>query len=236
MAEHIIPAGLLSTLRSVDTPTVCNAIEVAMGQRGFSRFTEGTMQHSAPEAPPIVGTARTAKIAGLAPPAEPPEIIRQRRMDYFRSMAAGPEPAVAVIEDTDFPECAGAWWGEVHAAIHKGLGLAGAITNGAMRDLGAIGGSFSILAGSIAVSHRFVHAVELGTEVNILGLDVRQGELVHADIHGALVIPWDIVPEIQAAIDATVDREAIVLGPAREPGFNLSRLEEVWAEFEARRI
>jgi ABC-type lipoprotein release transport system permease subunit len=88
MAKHLIPDDLLTLLRKIDTPTVCNAIEVAQGQRGFDRFTKGTMQHSKPGDAPIVGFARTAKIAGLAAPTEDPAVIRSRRMDYFRSMAA----------------------------------------------------------------------------------------------------------------------------------------------------
>ena len=54
---------LLKRLQSVDTPTVCNAIEVAQGKRGFAAFTHGTLLCSAPEEPPIVGYARTARIA-----------------------------------------------------------------------------------------------------------------------------------------------------------------------------
>ena len=61
MAENVIPADLLALLRQVDTPTVCNAIEVAQGKRGFNRFTRGTMQHSKPGDPAMVGFARTAK-------------------------------------------------------------------------------------------------------------------------------------------------------------------------------
>ena len=75
MAEHLVLDDLLSLLRKVDTPTVCNAIEVAQGQRGFDRFTKGTMQHSRPGDAPIVGFARTAKIAGLAPPTEDPNLL-----------------------------------------------------------------------------------------------------------------------------------------------------------------
>lgn len=41
--------SLLKLLQSVDTPTVCNAIEVAQGRRGFNGFTRGTMLCSAPE-------------------------------------------------------------------------------------------------------------------------------------------------------------------------------------------
>lgn len=227
--------ALLAQLRCVDTPTVCNAIEVAQGGRGFDRFTRGTMQHSKPGDPPIVGFARTAKIAGLEPPSESAAVIRARRMDYFRSMASGTRPAVAVVEDTDHPDCIAGWWGEVHVAVHKGLGLAGAVTNGVMRDLDVMDGGFPVLAGSIGVSHAFVHVVEIGTPVDVCGMRVAHGELIHADRHGALVIPDDVVGVLADAIDAVVATEAIVLGPAREPGFDIDRLEEAWAKFEAAR-
>ncbi len=235
MAKYLVPDDLLSLLRAVDTPTVCNAIEVVQGQRGFDRFTKGTMQHTRPGDAPIVGFARTAKIAGLAPPTEDPVVIRSRRMDYFRSMAAGPSPSAAVIEDTDYPSCIAGWWGEVHVAVHKGLGLAGTVTNGVMRDLDVMDEGFPVLAGSIGVSHGFVHVVEIGTAVNVFGITVTQGELIHADRHGALVIPHDVIPRLKAAIDTVVANEAIVLGPAREAGFNIDKLEDAWAKFEAAR-
>ena len=109
MAENVIPADLLALLRQLDTPTVCNAIEVAQGKRGFNRFTRGTMQHSKPGDPAMVGFARTAKISGLLPAREPADVIRARRMDYFRSMAAGKGPRLAVIEDIDYPNCIAGW-------------------------------------------------------------------------------------------------------------------------------
>jgi len=100
----VLTDDLLALLRRVNTPTVCNAIEVAQGKRGFNRFTRGTPQHSKP-GDVAVGFARTARIAGLTPPTEPADVIRARRMDYFRSMAAGNGPTLAVIEDTDYPDC-----------------------------------------------------------------------------------------------------------------------------------
>lgn len=231
----MIPDELLTLLRSVDTPTVCNAIEVAQGRRGFDRFTKGTMQHSSPGDPPIVGFARTAKIAGRNPPEDDPAIIRERRMDYFRSIAAGPRPSAVVIEDTDHPECVAGWWGEVHVAVHKGLGLAGAVTNGVMRDLDVLDHGFPVLAGSVGVSHGYVHVVEIGTPVDVCGMQVAQGELIHADRHGALVIPGDVIDTLGDALDAVVATEAIVLGAAREPGFDIDALEAAWGKFEAAR-
>jgi len=231
----MIPETLLALLRSVDTPTVCNAIEVVQGKRGFDRFTKGTMVHSKPGDPPTVGFARTATIAGLEPPSEPADVTKARRMDYFRSMAAGPNPSVAVIEDTDFPHCIAGWWGEVNVAVHKGLGMAGALTNGVMRDLDVLDEGFPVLAGSIGVSHGFVHVRSIGAPVTIFDLTVHQGDLVHADRHGALVVPPDVVGGLEEANKTVIANEAIVLGPARAPGFDIHRLEEAWARFEAAR-
>lgn len=235
MTETTIPDDLLALLRSVDTPTVCNAIEVAEGRRGFNRFTRGTMLHSRPGDPAIVGFARTARISGLAPPTEPMDVIRARRLAYNRSMAGGAGPTAAVVEDVDYPNCIAGWWGEVNVAIHKGLGLAGAITNGVMRDLDVMDEGFPVLAGSIGPSHGYVHVVEIGTPVSVMGMRVAQGELVHADRHGALVVPTEVIPELKRAIETVIASEAIVLGPAREPGFDIEKLEEAWIRFEAAR-
>jgi regulator of RNase E activity RraA len=227
--------SLLDLLRKVDTPTVCNAIEVAEGKRGFDAFTRGTMQASAPDAPAMVGVARTAKIAALAPPTEPADVIRARRMDYYRYMAEAPAPAIAVIEDVDFPDCIGAYWGEINTTVHKGFGLAGALTNGVMRDLGDLPEGFPVVAGSVGPSHGFVHVREIGGPVTIFGLTVAEGDLVHADRHGALVIPPEVIPALEGAITKLLDTEKVVLEPARAPGFDFAAFEAAWAEFERRR-
>jgi len=226
---------LLELLKSVDTPSVCNAIEVAQKKRGFANFTRKTMLINDKALPAMVGYARTAKIAALHPPKESTEVIKARRMQYFREMASGPRPAIAVVEDVDYPECIGAWWGGVHTAVHHGLGLVGAVTNGVMRDLDDMQAGFSVVAGSVGPSHGFVHVRELGTPVNVMGLQVKQGDLVHADQHGALVIPDDVIPGLFQALTNMMDTESIILEPARQPGFTIEKLEAAWAAFEKAR-
>ncbi|WP_420328337.1 RraA family protein [Mameliella sp.] len=226
---------LLDLLRKVDTPTVCNAIEVVEGKRGFDRFTRGTVLCSDPDAGAIVGVARTAKIAATAPPDEAPEVIRTRRMDYYRHMATGPRPALAVVEDVDGPNAVGAYWGEINTTVHKGFGLAGALTNGVMRDLGDLPMGFPVIAGSIGPSHAFVHVREIGTTVTVFGLTIADGDLVHADRHGALVIPQDYIAELSMAITKMLGTEAIVLDAARAPGFDFDAFEAAWTAFEKAR-
>ena len=228
-------ADLLDLLKSVDTPTVCNAIEVAEGKRGFNRFTRGTMLASDPAAGSMVGYARTAKISALAPPTEAADVIKARRMDYYSYMSEGPRPALTVVEDVDYPNAIGAYWGEINTTVHKGLGLSGALTNGVMRDLGDLPDGFPVVAGSIGPSHGYVHVKEIGTPVKIFGLDIHAGELVHADRHGALVVPEPVVPLLSAAIRKLLDTERLILDPAREPGFTFEKFEEAWAAFEKAR-
>lgn len=224
---------LLKLLQSVDTPTVCNAIEVAQGQRGFDQFTRGTMLCSDPEGGVMVGYARTAKIAALAPPQEATDVIKARRMAYYKHMSDGPRPAITVIEDVDFPNCIGAYWGEINTTVHKGLGVSGALTNGVMRDLGDLPSGFPVVAGSIGPSHGFVHVREIGTEVELFGLKVADGDLIHADRHGAVVIPFDVVDDLEAAIHKLLDTERLILEPARQEGFDFEAFEAAWAKFEA---
>ena len=231
----MIDDAFIRSLAQYDSPTLCNAIEVAQGRRGFNNFTRGTPCAAMNGAKAMVGYARTAKIAGREPTPESAEIIKARRLDYFRHMAAGPRPAICVIEDTDGPDCVSAWWGEVHTAVHKGLGMSGALTNGVMRDLDDHEPGFAVVAGSIGPSHAFVYVREIGTPVSVFGLTIKDGDLVHADQHGALVIPPEILPELGAAIKKMQASEQIIIGPARAPGFDIDTLETAWKAFEKAR-
>lgn len=226
---------LLTLLRSVDTPTVLNAIEVVQGGRGFQAFTRTTMICTAPADPPVVGYAVTAQIAGAAPPTEPVATIRARRMAYYRAVHDGPKPSVAVVEDVDYPHAVAAYWGEVNATVHKAFGLSGALTNGVVRDLGDLPAGFPIIAGSIGPSHGFAHVRSLGQPVRIMGLTVAQGDLVHADRHGAVVIPPEVLSGLGSAISRLEATERIILDPARNGVLDFDTFQTAWAAFERSR-
>lgn len=225
---------LLALLRRVDTPTVCNAIEVVQGRRGFSAFTRGTMICTEPGTA-VVGYAMTAQIAAVAPPTELADVIRARRMAYYRSMHDAPKPSVAVIEDLDWPHAIGAYWGEINTTVHKGFGMSGALTNGVVRDLGDLPEGFPVIAGSVGPSHGYVHVRSVGEPVRIFGLAVKAGDLIHADRHGALIIPPETVPHLADAIAKLQATERLILDPARAGGFDFTAFEAAWGAFEKAR-
>ena len=226
--------SLLNLLQSVDTPTVCNAIEVAQGKRGFNDFTRGTMLASDTKGV-IVGYAVTAQIAAIDPPTEAVSVIRERRMSYYKAMSENVKPSIAVVEDLDYPNCIGAFWGEVNTTIHKGFGMSGALTNGVMRDLGDMAEGFPVVAGSIGPSHGFVHVRSVNQPINIFGMNIKSGDLVHADRHGAVVVPTDVIDDLEASILKMQQTERLVLDPARKKGFDFDAFETAWNDFEKAR-
>ena len=229
---HALPPGTLAALRDADTPTVCNALEIAMGGRTASGFTRETVVCADPNLPSIVGFARTAKIRAASPAEIAPDELRELRLSYYEYVAGGPDPALVVIEDTDWPRPVGAFWGEVNVAIHKGLGIAGTVTNGSLRDLGMLDEGYQVVAGAIGPSHAFVHVFEMDCPVSVLGMSVKPGDLVHADRHGAVVVPAGHFARIAAAIDTVRRKERPLLDAARKEGFDIDKLRAAWAEGE----
>ncbi|MEM8577833.1 MAG: RraA family protein [Pseudomonadota bacterium] len=221
-------------LKAIDTPTVCNAIEVAQGRRGFNAFTRGTMLASDPGGV-MVGQARTARIRAVAPPMEDAAKIKARRMAYYKYMSEGPRPAVCVVQDLDAPGAIGAYWGEVNTNIHKAFGLSGTLTDGVMRDLGDLAEGYPVVAGSVGPSHGFVHVVDFDGPVRVHGLDIAPGDWVHADRHGAVVIPPEVLPDLAGAIATLQKAEGIVFDAVKGKRIDFAEFEAAWAAFEAAR-
>jgi regulator of RNase E activity RraA len=230
--EPVLSSEVFAALTAVDTPTVCNAIELALGRRTAEGFTIRPVLAAHPNLPAIVGYARTGLIRSSQPSEDSPEVLRARRIAYYRYVAIQPSPAVVVLQDVDPRPGLGAFWGEVNVAIHKGLGAQGVLTNGSMRDLGAVDPGFQILAGSLSPSHAFVRIEEFECPVEVFGLRVKPNDLVHADRHGAVIIDPEIAHELPRAIDLVTRKEAPILRAARSPGFTVEKLIEAWGEAE----
>ena len=202
-------------LCSIDTPTVCNLIEIVAPERRGIGYTASHLHCPFPDLPPMVGFAKTATIRARDPVSELSYI---KRMDYLDYVAAAPRPSVVVIQDKDEPAGYGAFWGEVQTNVHKALGCLGIVTNGSVRDIASVAEGFQMLAGSIAPSHAYVHIVEFGLSVNVHSMEVQSGDLIHADRHGAVVVPVKNIDAMAAALDSLMKREARIIAAARAPG------------------
>lgn len=222
---------LRARLCAVDTPTICNALEHVMGGRTAEGFSYGTLVAAPRPLQPMLGHVRTARIRAMAPSPRPAAAMRQLRLDYYRYVAATPAvPTVVVMQDLDDRPGTGSFWGEVNSTVHRGLGVAGVLTNGSVRDLGELAPGFPILAGSVGPSHAFVHVQDIGQPVEVFGLVLRHDEIVHADRHGAVRIAPEHLGELVRCIELTQRREAPLLAAARRAGFDIAALERAMHE------
>jgi regulator of RNase E activity RraA len=219
----VVSESQFAFLRSIDTPTVCNLIEIIAPERRGAGYTVSHLHCPFPDLPPMVGFAKTVTIRARDKVSGPSYM--QKRMDYLDYVAAAPRPSVVVIEDKDDPPGYGAFWGEVQTNVHKALGCLGTITNGSVRDIPAVAEGFQMLAGSLSPSHAYVHVVEFGVPVTIHGMAVKSGDLVHADRHGAVVVPADKIDAMQTALDGLAKQEARIIAAARAPGATVETIK-----------
>ena len=222
MEKRSFTAADLEALRQWDTPTICNGLELIAPERRAIGFTVEQMVAADRKAPPIVGLART----GLIRAKEPPRGPIPSREDWYDYVAAEDLPTIAVLQDIDGRPGHGAFWGEVQSTVHLALGVSGCVTNGSFRDLDMLAPGFQIVGGRIGPSHAHVHLVQMRCEANIFGMLASHDDVIHADFHGAVVIPASAVKQLPDAIDLIVRRERVILEMARSPGFNSAKMRE----------
>jgi regulator of RNase E activity RraA len=232
MSARPFTAADLEALREWDTPTICNALELVVPARRARGFSAKPFVAADPGLPPICGLARTGRIRAAAPSGRSREQDRAARLGWYEYVAAADLPTIVVIEDLDETPGFGAFWGEVNTAVHKGLGVQGCVTSGSFRDIAMLAPGFQILGGAVNPSHAHVHVVDFGGEVAVHGMPCAHDEVVHADRHGAVVIPAEAVAALPAAIDLCARRERVILDMARRDDFDVAMLREALSRSE----
>jgi regulator of RNase E activity RraA len=227
MPNPEIPESVLASLRSFDTPTICNALEVVAPERTGYGYTTEPLVCVHPDLPPMVGYARTATVRAAQPSSREGKADGEARLAYYESIAAPPHPTITVIEDLDPTPGVGAWWGEVNSNLHRGLGSLGVITNGSVRDLDDFAESFQALAANVGPSHAFVHPVAWEVPVTVHGMQVQPGDLLHADKHGAVVIPPDVAAKLPSVAENIAKAESRLIEASKKPGFDFATLREL---------
>ncbi len=218
------PPGHLEALRQLDACTLANAIETFNVRLRNEGFASGGLRCLFPQLPPMVGHAVTLKVRGASPP-KTGAAAYQEGTDWWDYVLSVPAPRIIVVQDASSERGRGAFLGEVHASILRALGCVGAVTDGAVRDLPAVEQmGFHLFANGVAVSHAYVHIVETGRPIEINGLAIRSGDLLHGDLHGVQAVPHEIVGALPAAAARIQARERALIAAARAPHATIETL------------
>ncbi|HEX9925554.1 MAG TPA: RraA family protein [Anaerolineae bacterium] len=219
---------VLEKLRSFDTPTICNLIELFDIRPRNVGYMDARITACFPEMPPVIGFAATATFRSAAPP---------RAGDTYGSIATQVErfgelsgPAVVVFQDLDDP-AAGATFGEVMCTSYQAFGSVGLITSGAGRDLEQVRAlNYPVFTGGTICSHGYTHIPEVHMPVHVGGIAIYPDDLLHGDVNGVSTIPKDIAAEVADIGDEFVAIEGIILGALTGETPSVQRLKEARAE------
>ncbi len=217
-------AEQLEALRRLDGCTLANAIESFQVRLRNEGFASGAIRCLFPRLPAMLGHAVTLKIRGASPPVTGAATYVEST-DWWDYVLSVPAPRVVVVQDLSSAPGRGALLGEVHVSILRALGCVGAVTDGAVRDLPAVEQlGFPFFAAALSVSHSYVHIVETGAPVEIDGLKIASGDLLHGDLHGVQSIPHELVAALPAVAADIIAREQKLIGLARAPHTSLEQL------------
>ena len=216
----------LDALRSLTSPTVCNAIETFKARPRSEGFMGPELKCMFPKLGPMVGYAATAVVRASLPPADPPRV---KITDVWEHVASVPEPRILVIQDMDWPRSKGSFWGEVNANIMKALGCVGTITHGGVRDLDEVEAlGFHFFAAELLVSHAYIHVVDFGGPVRVGGLTVKPGDLLHGDQHGVTNVPYELAASVPEAARKVEERERRIISYCQSSEFTREGLRDVF--------
>jgi 4-hydroxy-4-methyl-2-oxoglutarate aldolase len=219
---------LVQSLARYDSPTLANAIETFDLHPRDIGFADSRIRCMFPQLGRMVGFAATATIIARGAPG--PDWAGAGSEALYAHVGTVAAPRVVVVKDLDDPPVHGSLWGEVNATICTALGCVGCVTDGAVRDFDEVRRmGFHFFAAGPSVSHSYVRVETVGEPVEIGGLVIAPGDLLHADQHGVLKIPLEIATELPAAADRVIQAERALMEWVRSDDFEPGRLTEMRA-------
>lgn len=228
MATRALKPAQLEQYRQLSTCLVASAIETFRVRLPNTGYADSSIRCIFTDQPSMAGYAATARMRSSNPRMESNKVYDYYdRTDWWDYILTIPAPRVVVIEDVDHPSGVGAFVGEVHANILLALGCAGIVTNGAVRDLPDIRPTeFQMFAGSVSVSHAYSHIFDFGGAVEVGGLTVQPGDLIHGDCHGVQTVPLEIADRVPAAAREIRQRRQDLIGLRRSASFTVDKLRQ----------
>ena len=207
-----------------DTCKIANAIETLNIRLRNEGFTRPGLRCVTGGRPVALGYAVTSKVKTENPPIKG-SCSYYDLVDWWEVIATRPGPRIAVIQDIDTHPGLGAVLSDVHAAVLSALNCHAVVTNGAVRNVpGLAAMGFPAFAAHVSMSHAYVHMVEFGVPVEILGLKVAPADLLYADFHGVLSIPEDLMPDILRVAQEQCAKERRIIDLCRGNRFNFDAL------------
>ena len=211
-------------LKTVDAPTLSNAIELLKVRPHREGFTPLQVRCLFPEFGRMCGYAVTAQVETVT---ESEGSDPERFLELCEAVGQSAKPAVIAFQEIGgYPDYA-AHCGEVMATIFRRLGATGLVSDCAVRDVPEVRAlGFHYFARGSVVSHASFRIVRVGVPVQVYGVVIRPGELLHADENGVLLVPDGVEEKLPQAVEAVRTRERRLMDWVRSDHFSRDHLRD----------
>jgi 4-hydroxy-4-methyl-2-oxoglutarate aldolase len=209
-------------LTSIDTPTLANAIELLNLRPNHEGFTPLEIRCLFPQFGRMCGYAVTAHVESVTS-SEPCDL--NLFVDLYREVEKSPKPAVIAFQETGGHSSRAAHCGEVMATVFTRLGAIGLVTDCAVRDIPEVRAlGFRYFARGAVASHANFRIVRVGVPIQVMGLVIKPGDVLHGDENGLLSIPAEARDHVAAAVESVRSRERDLMSFVRGADFDLDGL------------
>jgi 4-hydroxy-4-methyl-2-oxoglutarate aldolase len=212
----------IDALRRIDSPTIANAVETFEIRPRVAGYVGYDIRCIFPELPPMVGYAVTCTVDSTT---EGRKGIGFNKL--YEILEDLDYPTVVVMKDVGQDRLHSCHAGEVMSTTMKRLGAVGILTDGGLRDVREVRqlGNFHYFCAGLVVSHGNPICVSVGDDVEISGMKVKMGDLLHGDVNGVVHIPDECAASVADAAYATWKREGETMRNIQSDGFRVPREE-----------
>ena len=216
---------LIAKLESVDSPTVSNAVERFKVRSRREGYMGPQIQCRFPDLGAVVAYATTCTIVEYDENYPPDRAERVKWLESIDRFAKGGKPPLCVVKDTCHRKGWSSHWGEMVGTQVHVLGAKAIITDGAVRDLEALHAmGLKTWSEHVVVSHGWIDVGLADLPVEVGGLVVNPGDILHADMNGIVCIPAEALPDIWEVIGGILDREQANAKRMREEGVDVAAM------------
>ena len=224
MATLPLTPEQLEALKAIDTPTICNAIEPFNVRERVEGFMGMNIRSLTPEFGTMIGYAITVTVDSTTPDVPRSE---EAWVAWLKAMEASPKPGILVFKDVGDNVLKSAHLGEVMATIATRLGVTGIVTDGGIRDIVELKGlGFHCFARGLAPSHGNPRLLEVNIPVEIDGMLIQPGDLLHGDANGVTTIPQSIADKVAAEAGRVYEVEGELMAYIKGPEFTVDGLAQ----------
>lgn len=215
------PNAIIDYLKTVDAPTLSNAIEILKVRPRNEGFSPFQVRCLFPEFGRMAGYAVTAQVETMSTGKADWKVF----MELYEAVAQSPKPAVVAFQEIGPHPDYAAHCGEIMATIFTRLGAVGLVTDCAVRDIPEVRAmKFQYFACGAVASHAYFRIVRVGLPVQVRGLTIRPGDLLHGDENGIIVVPHEGIEKLPGIVDDIRLRERTLMTLVRGAEFNLEQI------------